>query len=265
MNNSKFYDLINLAESANILSESKADEIRSLATAGGMTKAEIAKKVGANYSQVHSTIKKMGDAANISAGQRGRKVSTTTKTKVTKTPAVKKSPATKKAKTYTTGAVSNIHIPAIKGHIMDQLTVLDSSKEDDLVAASADYLPAEVHDTLKAATIRKTVEAAIDELIRDGEIVRHRDGTITFHGGYETEKDIEFEPYDFPEDLKDDDLSAELDDLDADLGGYDDNWDESASSKRFLTKFATIIEEGAERKDRALRAAIKKNRKKNGK
>lgn len=204
---------------ASVIEESKSERIAELLKSGKLSKAEIAKAVGANYSQVHSKAKQLIAAGIIGeppTGKKGRTASGSAspikRTPVARVPA-KKAIVAKPVVTARPAGVAAAPSAAEKNidqMIIHMLSVIDEPTYADLVTAATESINPAEHD-MSSDDVANLVRSRIKSLVSRGEIFQSPKGIFSATPPSDEEE----------EEIADDDLSAFKVDDDDDDGDSD--------------------------------------------
>lgn len=169
---------------ASLVSESKADQIAELLIKGGLTKAQIARAVSANYSQVHMKEKELLSKGMLQnrapLGKKGKVVASTSARKVAKAQAPRVVKPVVKARPAGTPAEKKTPIQAkIDEMILHMTAVIDQPTAVDLITAATDAVPESVKDTMTSADLNGLIRDRLKALIRNGELFQSDNGTFS--------------------------------------------------------------------------------------
>lgn len=171
-----------------LVTESKADQIAEMLIAGTLTKAQIARAVGANYSQVHMKEKELLTKGLLkNRAPLGKKGKTAGAGKVAKAPASKKKvvkPVTRAvARPAGTPVEKKTPIQAkIDEMIIHMTAVIDSPTAVDLITAATDAVPESIKDSMTSADLNELIRSRIKALIRNGDLFQSPNGTFSTNG-----------------------------------------------------------------------------------
>ncbi len=176
-----------------LVNESKADQIAELLLKGVLTKAQIAKAVGANYSQVHSKEKDLLSKGLLTShaplGKKG-KIAQASKPTPNKQSSQRKQSAAKvvkpvvKSRPAGTPTEKKSPIQAkIDEMILHMVAVIDNPTAVDLITAATDAVPESVKDTMTSADLNEMIRDRLKSLIRNGELFQSTAGIITTSEG----------------------------------------------------------------------------------
>lgn len=204
--------------------ESKADQIAELLLKGGLTKAQIARAVGANYSQVHLKERELLSKGTLKnhapLGKKG-KVASASKAvaRPAPTPKSKVVKAAPKAAVRPAGTPTERKTPTqakIDEMILHMTAVIEQPSAVDLITAATDAVPESVKDSMTSEDLNVMIRSRIKALLASGELHQSSSGIFSTSNEQEEIDDSEIDNDDV------DDLRKRRED-DAVFGGEDDD------------------------------------------
>lgn len=202
-----------------LVTESKADRIAELLLAGTMTKAQIAKEVGANYSQVHGKEKELLNAGRLSApaplGKKGKPSISATAPKNKQSSRVVKQVAKTQARPAGTPTAASTpkktpNETKIDEIILHMAAVIEDATAVDLISATEDAVPHTIKDTMTSPDLNAMIRERLKHLLKTQELFQNSTGVFSLTQQGE---------------ITDDDMSD--DDTDEDIAAFRDDGDDT--------------------------------------
>ncbi len=207
---------------SSLVSESKADQIAELLIKGGLTKAQIARAVGANYSQVHLKEKELLSKGTLKThaplGKKGKVASASKAVARTPVAKAKVDKSVPKAVARPAGTPTERKTPIqakIDEMIVHMTSVIEQPTAVDLITAATDAVPESVKDAMTSEDLNVLVRSRIKALLASGDLFQSPSGIFST-----TQEQDEID--DSGADDDEDDLRKRRED-DAVFGGDDDD------------------------------------------